>query len=84
MMTYRAYFAMTFKTQGSPNLDGDQLRRLLNIGCIEHFIASMKEFRIEIREIYYKIDQEQSKLDKLTKKLSPEELLKEMIQLSEK
>ena len=81
-MEYRAYFAMIFKTQGAPHLNGDQLRRLLNIGCIEYFIASMKEFGFEERVLYHKRESEQNKLDKLTKKLNPEELLIEMIELS--
>jgi len=79
---YRAYFTMVIKTQGAPHLNGDQLRRLLNIGGIEYLISGMREFGFEERVLYYKIEKEQSKLDKLTKKLPPKELLKEMIELS--
>ncbi len=81
-MEYRAYFAMIIKSQGTPHLNSDQLRRLLNIGGIEYFISGMKGIGFEERVLYNKIEHEQSKLDKLTKKLSPEELLKEMIELS--
>lgn len=78
---YAKYFSILIKTQGVPHLDGDQWRRLQNIGAVEYHIQRINDMGVK-HSLFKEVMKEQSKLDSLTKKLPPEELIREMIELS--
>ena len=79
---YRGYFSQVLKSKGVPHLSANQLRRLLSIGSLEYHIDELVKMNMHSRSIYNKLEKEKSKLNRLTKGLQPEELLKEMVELS--
>ena len=88
-MKYTKYFGLMTKEQGRLNLSTMQFQRLMNIVHIEGVILGLnkaKETYINTNQ-YYKYDimilDENKKLSDLTGNLTPELLLKEMVQFSE-
>ena len=82
-MKFTNYFSKTFKTHGRPQLDMHQLQRMMNIVYLESSIETMEEIGIHSSPVFTKVSNNRSKLKKITKDLSPKNLLNEMIQLSQ-
>ncbi|QAA80332.1 hypothetical protein EI546_00635 [Aequorivita sp. H23M31] len=81
-MKYIKYFSFFFKTKGSPHLNSDQLRRLLNIVSLETTIKNVDDLNITGRKAYNLRESSKTSLKQLTKELPPENLLEEMMRLS--
>ncbi len=80
-MKYIKYFSTFLKSKGTPHLNSDQMRRLLNIVAMETTIKNVEELRIT-GSTAYKMTEKDS-LKHLTKDQSPENLLEEMMRLSQ-
>ncbi|CAL2056021.1 hypothetical protein [Tenacibaculum sp. 190524A05c] len=78
---YREYFSKVVKAQGAPNLNADQFIRYQNIIAIDYFIGTIKAIGVS-HSLFQHVSKAERTLKRLTKELEPEELLKEMIELS--
>lgn len=78
---YSNYFSNTVKSQGVPHLNADQFIRYQNIIALEYFILLIKKIGVS-HSLFGHISKAERNLDRLTKKLPPEELLSEMVELS--
>lgn len=78
---YSKYFSNVVKSQGVPHLNADQFVRYQNIIALEYFINLTRKIGVS-HSLFGHVTKAENNLDRLTKKLSPEELLKEMIELS--
>jgi hypothetical protein len=88
-MKYTKYFGLMTKEQGRLNLPTMQFQRLMNIVHLEGVILGLnkaKETYLNTNQ-YYKYDiiilDENKKLSALTGNITPELLLKEMVQFEE-
>ncbi len=89
-MKYSSYFSSITSDIGQPNLNAEQFKRMMNITFIEgviHGVSKIKE-QYKDSQYYYKFDTIIFKNDlvlaKLTGNLKPEELLREMYDISER
>lgn len=82
-MQYIKYFSTFPKTKGTPHLNSDQMRRLLNIVAMETTIKNVDDLQITGSTAYKMKESAKSSLKQLTLNLHPEELLKEMMRLSQ-
>ena len=78
---YSKYFSNVVKSQGVPHLNADQFVRYQNIIALEYFINLIKKIGVS-HSLFGHVSKAEKNLERLTKKLSPEELLQEMIELS--
>ena len=78
---YSKYFSNVVKSQGVPHLNADQFVRYQNIIALEYFINLTKKIGVS-HSLFGHVTKAEKNLERLTKKLSPEELLQEMIKLS--
>jgi len=76
------------RDNGQPNLNNDQFRRMMNIISVEGIIQGISILKEKYKNTneYYKYDVDlikyQSILDKLTHNSTPQDLFKEIHQLS--
>ena len=88
-MKYTKYFGLMTKEQGRLNLSTMQFQRLMNIVHLEGVLLGLHKAREanKDKQEYNKYDililNENAKLNELTGNLTPELLLKEMIQFEE-
>lgn len=82
-MKYIKYFSLFLKAKGTPHLNSDQLRRLLNIVALETTIKNVEDLQITGRTAYKMAENSKSSLKHLTKELPPEVLMEEMMRLSQ-
>lgn len=82
---YANYFSSVVKSQGIPHLNPTQFIRYQNIVAIEFHLKKLrillKEYK-DNREVFMQIFKIEMQLTELTGNLKPEDLLKEMIRLS--
>ncbi|QCX40128.1 hypothetical protein FF125_17365 [Aureibaculum algae] len=83
-MTYTAYFSITVKNIGVPNLNTNQFRRFMNIINIEGRILELESLNFNSPVIFKNVQLKKTTLEKLTNGKIPQDLLKEMIMLTEK
>lgn len=81
-MEFTNYFSMAIKINGAPHLSSDQLSRMMNIVAMEIKIKTLKDLDIQSRTVFSQTEGAKNNLQRLTKGLMPENLLKEMIDLS--
>lgn len=82
-MKYIKYFSTFLKSKGTPHLNSDQMRRLLNIVAMETTIKNVEDLQITGRQAYKMTENSKTSLKNLTKQLSPEQLMEEMMRLSQ-
>jgi hypothetical protein len=88
-MKYTKYFGLMTKEQGRLNLSTMQFQRLMNIVHLEGVLFGLNKAKESNKDTqaYYKFDilifKEDMKLAELTGNLSPELLLKEMVQFED-
>lgn len=82
-MKYIKYFSTFLKVKGTPHLNSDQLRRLLNIVALETTIKNMDDLQITGSKVYKMTENSKTSLKHLTKELPPEALMEEMMRLSQ-
>ncbi|WP_026449624.1 hypothetical protein [Aequorivita capsosiphonis] len=82
-MKYIKYFSTFLKVKGTPHLNSDQLRRLLNIVAMETTIKNLEELQITGSKVYKMSENSKTSLKQLTKELPPEALMEEMMRLSQ-
>lgn len=83
VMRYINHFSTFLKAKGSPHLNTDQMRRLLNIVALETKIKTLDDLELTGRKIYTMRETSKKSLEHLTKDLSPESLLDEMMRMSQ-
>ena len=85
-MRYTNYFSSTVKEQGPPHLNPDQFRRMMNIVFLEGIIAGMEKIKNKDKTQVFKYDmlifKQNQLLTKLTGNLRPNQLIREMYQMS--
>jgi hypothetical protein len=81
-MKYTKHFSKTIKGMGVPHLNSDQLTRFMNVVYLEAVIETYEGLGINSPTIFSKSNNKQNKLKRLTKDLSPEDFLKELVSLS--
>lgn len=67
---------------GAPHLNSDQLTRFMNVVYLEAGIEAFQGLEINSPTIFSKVNSRQDKLKRLTKNLSPEDFIKELVRLS--
>ena len=88
-MKYTKYFGLMTKQQGRLNLTTMQLPRLMNIVHFEGLLFGLRKAKDANKDMqaYHKYDilifKEELKLAELTGNITPELLLKEMVQFEE-
>ena len=82
-MEYIKYFSTFLKSKGTPHLNSDQMRRLLNIVAMETTIKNVKDLEITGSTAFKMINDSEASLKNLTKGLVPEALMQEMMRLSQ-
>lgn len=82
-MNYIKYFSYFLKVKGTPHLNSDQWRRLLNIVAVETSIKNLENLKITGSKVYKMNENSKTSLKNLTKELPPEELMEEMMRLSQ-
>lgn len=82
-MQYIKYFSTFLKSKGTPHLNSDQMRRLLNIVALETTIKNVEDLPITGSAAYKMIEKSKDSLKNLTKEQTPENLLEEMMRLSQ-
>ena len=82
VLKYSKYFGMIIRANGAPHLNRHQLQRMMNIVVAESRIDAIHSLKITSTTVFQKINSNRSKIEKLTKGLSPENLFREMIELS--
>jgi len=80
---YTNYFKAVTKSNGWPNLNGDQAARMMNIACCETSILDVENMNVSSLPAFNLINTRKSQLVKLTKDLSPKVLMEEMLRLSQ-
>lgn len=85
-MRYTNYFSSKVKEQGPPHLNPDQFRRMMNIVFLEGIIAGMEKIKNKDKTQVFKYDmlifKQNQVLTKLTGNLRPNQLIREMYQMS--
>lgn len=81
-MKYTSHFSQVIRAEGAPHLNQHQLQRFMNIVFLESSIKTLEELEMNSQRIFRKIHQRKDKLSRLTKSLQPNELLREMVKLS--
>ena len=85
-MHYTNYFSSIVKEQGPPHLNPDQFRRMMNIVFLEGIIAGMEKIKNKDKTQVFKYDmlifKQNQVLTKLTGNLRPNQLIREMYQMS--
>jgi hypothetical protein len=87
-MKYSKYFGYMARNNGQPNLNNEQFRRMMNIISVEGIIQGITKIKEKYNnpKEYYKYDVDilkyQSLLNNMTKNLTPEDLFREMHELS--
>lgn len=79
---YAKYFSTLVKTSGVPNLNVDQFVRYQNIVALDYYITQIEKQGLT-RSFFRDVEGKKSILKRLTKGLAPNDLLIEMIALSE-
>ena len=82
-MKYTNHFSHIIRANGAPHLDRHQLQRMMNIVFIESGIDTLEKLNLNSRPVFMKINSYKSKLIRLTKELDPDNLILEMVRLSE-
>lgn len=82
-MQYIKYFSNFLKSKGTPHLSSDQMRRLLNIVAMETTIKNIEDLHITGGPAFKMAESSKTSLKHLTKQLPPEQLLEEMMRLSQ-
>lgn len=88
-MKYSKYFGYITRDNGQPQLSIVQFQRMMNIVSLEGAIHGLQIIKEKLKETseYYKYDSDIFKYEKtlhgLTKDLKQEDLLKEMIEISQ-
>ena len=82
-MQYIKYFSTFLKAKGTPHLNSDQMRRLLNIVAMETTIKNVEDLQITGRQAYKMTENAKTSLKHLTQHLPPEQLMKQMMSLSQ-
>ncbi len=82
-MKYVKYFSTFLKAKGTPHLNSDQMRRLLNIVAMETTIKNVEDLQITGRPAYQMKENSKASLENLTKGLPPDALMEEMTRLSQ-
>ena len=67
---------------GVPHLTSDQLTRFMNVVYLEAVIETYQGLEINSPTIFSQVNSKKDKLSRLTKNLSPEDFLKELVSLS--
>lgn len=78
---YATYFYVLVKSSGTPNSSTDQFIRYQKSIAIEYFILKINSMGVA-HTFYKELARHQENLDRLTKKLSPEDLIQEMLKHS--
>ena len=87
-MKYSKYFGYMARGNGKPNLNNEQFRRMMNIISVEGIIQGISKIKEKYNNPseYYKYDidilKHQTLLNNITNNLIPEDLFKEMHELS--
>ncbi|WP_139856538.1 hypothetical protein [Aequorivita sinensis] len=81
-MKYIKYFSTFLKAKGTPHLNSDQMRRLLNIVALETTIKNIEDLRIMGSTAYKMTENSKYSLTHLTKEQTLENLLEEMMRQS--
>lgn len=82
-MKYIKYFSNFLKSKGTPHLNSDQMRRLLNIVAMETTIKNVEDLQITGSKVYKITENTKTSLKHLTRELLPEALMEEMMRLSQ-
>lgn len=82
-MQYIKYFSTFLKTKGTPHLNSDQMRRLLNIVAMETTIKNIEALQVSGTTAYKMKENSKASLENLTKGLPPDALMEEMMRLSQ-
>ena len=82
-MQYIKYFSTFLKAKGTPHLNSDQMRRLLNIVVMETTIQTVADLHITGKTAFRMTENYKSSLKQLTKELAPAMLMEEMLRLSQ-
>ncbi len=82
-MQYIKYFSNFLNAKGAPHLNSDQMRRLLNIVVMETTIKNVEDLNITGSQAYKMKENAKSSLKHLTKQLPPDQLIQEMMRLSQ-
>lgn len=82
-MQYIKYFSTFLKSKGTPHLNSDQMRRLLNIVAMETTIKNLEDLHISGSAAFKMSENSKTALKTLTKQLPPEQLMEEMMRLSQ-
>lgn len=85
-MRYTNFFSSLVKEQGPPHLNPDQFKRMMNIVFLEGMIAGMEKIKVKEKSQTFKYDmlifKQNQLLTKLTGNLRPNQLIREMYQMS--
>jgi hypothetical protein len=81
-MKYTKYFSKAIRGMGVPHLNSHQLTRFMNVVYLEAGIEAYQGIELNSPTIFSKISSKEDNLKRLTKSLSPEDFLKELISLS--
>ena len=85
-MIYSRYFSSVTKDNGQPNLNPEQFRRMMNIVYTEGVINGMSMIKKKDKAEIFKYDMlifnQRMSLTDLTSNQKPDDLLKEMYELS--
>ena len=88
-MKYSKYFGYITRDNGQPQLSTAQFQRMMNIVSLEGSILSLQIIKERLKETseYYKYDPDifryEKSLHELTNNLKKEDLVKEMIEISQ-
>ena len=80
-MKYINYFSTFLKAKGTPHLNSDQMRRLLNIVAMETTVKNVEDLQITGGQAYKMTENSKVSLKHLTKQLPPDQLMQEMMKL---
>ncbi len=82
-MKYTHFFSLMIKTQGIPQLGVDQFQRLMNIVYLEGRISSYSLIETDHKRLFLRKFRMEKQLTDLTGNQHPNNLIQEMITLSE-
>jgi len=82
-MKYTKQFSLVIRTQGAPHLTKDQLQRIMNIIVAETRINTLEGLNMNSHHIFSRINHCQNTIKRLSKDLEPQQLIEEMLKLSQ-
>ena len=82
-MKYTQYFKKMKIEKGVPFLSFDQHSRYFNIIALEYHIDQMSKLGLHSPDIFRSVNKQKSAVERITKRLEPEELFNELLELSQ-